>query len=366
VNGAQEMWENYGTCKDIRAKIKQHEDALAAEWVRQGLYESPNSKACKDRLRNSIPGGITFEEYAFLQQGKEDRGKLMNLAFFAVGAPRFLPYAFLFQPDMMPHPLKPPFDGGVSGETLWQRQSRERSTVIVETLLQLEKQAHSIPGIFAQINIFGRRQQMERVQSQLEWNVQVRKFLETTGTATRQGAQQLLSQLEPLLYKPLTNGDFDRTQRRLSQVPLAITKGLGNALLGGGFLVNLSPAFMQRGRLVGHLKKVEDTDQFLVESDTDLTTIPPALLRQTCSDRLIGNPGMSTNDLQVFLGDWLDLVQRKPMERQAATNEYYNGNMARTALLGYYAMQGTQDRGTSCALPRALYRGPTTGMEAKD
>lgn len=360
IDGCQELWVNYGTCQEIRAKIKRHQDALSEEWVRQGLYE-PKSKQLKERLTKTV-GGITFEEYAFLQQGEEDRGKLMSLGFLVFGAPRFLPYALMFQPEMLPSPLKPPFDSSGTGETFWEKQSRERSTVILETLLQLEKDARNIPGL-AKLNIFGRSKQNARMENLRSLNQQAQDFLETTGTATREGARQLLNRLEPWLY---ASQEFERPVRRLTQVPMAITKGLGDALLGGGFLNNFSPGFMQRGRLVGHLRKVEEADQFLVDANVNLATIPPTLLRQTCSERLIGSPGMSLTDLQASLGDWLTLVQREPAERQATSSVYYNGNLARTALLGYYAMQGTQDKGGACHLPRALYQAPAAPPSARE
>ena len=132
IDGCQELWSNYGTCKEIRAKVKLYQDKQKETWVRQGLYE-PNSKALKERLQTTI-GGISFEEYAFLQKGKEDRGKLMSLAFIVFGAPRFLPYALMFQPEMLPSPLKPPQDAS-GGETKWEKQSRERATVLLETIV---------------------------------------------------------------------------------------------------------------------------------------------------------------------------------------------------------------------------------------
>lgn len=362
IDGCQELWANYGTCKEIRAKVKLYQDRQKETWVRQGLYE-PNSKALKERLQTTI-GGISFEEYAFLQKGKEDRGKLMSLAFIVFGAPRFLPYALMFQPEMLPSPLKPPQDAS-GGETKWEKQSRERATVLLETLLQLEKDAHVIP-LMSRLNIFGRAKQLERLDAAQAMNDEIEGFLQHVGTASRAGARTLLEQLEPWLYRP--NQDFERAIQRLTQVPLALTKGLGDALLGGGFLNNLSPAFMQRGRLVGHLRKVAEADAFLVESAVNVTHISPTLLRETCSDRMIGSPGMSMAELQTSLADWLSFVEQEPAERvqsssSSSTTLYYNSNLARTALMSYYALQGMQDQGSACRLTRALYQGYKPAVE---
>lgn len=352
VNGCGELWANYGTCNDIRAKIKVHQDALKDDWVRRGLYEA-NSKELKQKLQETI-GGITYDEYVFLQKGKEDRSKVMSLAFLSVGAPRFLPYALMFQPDMLPTPLKPPKDEA-TGETFLEKQSRERSGAIIQMLLNLEKEARTIP-LTARLNVFGRAKQEEKLKSMQNVNHEIENFLEHTGVQSRQGARKLLERLEPFLY---SHEEFPRDVNRISQMPMSITKGIGNALLGEGFLTNLSPAFMQRGRLIGHLKKIAEADSFLVEAQVDLSTLTPESLREACSERFIGSPGMCNTDLISTLEDWLTLVEQEPGQRQEMSSStlYYNGNLARTALMSYYALQGTQDDGATCKLPRLLYRG---------
>lgn len=358
IDGGQELWVNYGTCKDIRSKIKAYQDTCRDQWLEQGLYK--DEKEMKDRLKSTI-GGISFEEYDFLQKGKEDRSKLMSLGFIVFGAPRFLPYALMFQPDMLPRPLKPPLM--VRDETLWEKLSRERSAIIVETLLKLEKDARTIPAL-AKINIFGRTKQQTKMENMRSFNQQILDFLSTTGVEN--GARPLLEQLEPWLY---SNQPFPRAVSRLSQVPMAITKGLGDALLGGGLLNSISPAFMQRGRLVGHLRKVAECDTFLVNTNVNISTIPTWLLRETCSDRLMGSAGMSTEALQARLQEWLTLIEAEPRQRlesSSTASQYYNDNLARTALMGYYAMQGTQDEGTACTLPRALYRSSTRSTETPE
>ena len=72
-------------------------------------------------------------------------------------------------------------------------------------------------------------------------------------------------------------------------------------------------------------------------------------------------------ELQASLADWLTLVEQEPGERvqsaTAAAPLYYNGNMARTALMSYYALQGMQHAGSACRLPRALYQGYKPAVE---
>lgn len=353
VDGCGQLWSNYGTCKEIRAKIKTHQSSLKEQWVAEGVYQD-NAKEMRQMLQKSV-GGISFAEYAFLQKGKLDRGKVMNLAFLVFGAPRFLPYALMFQPDMLPAPLKPPLDES-TGETFFQKQSRERSTSIIQMLLNLEKDARVIPAA-AKLNIFGRKKQEGRMKSMQALNRQLAGFLATTGTQSRDGARHLINQLEPLLY---SKEEIPRAVSRLIEVPVTFTKGLGNALLGDSILSNLSPAFMIRGRLIGHIRKIAEADTFLVDAGVDVASINPILLRETCSDRLIGSSGTPVTELRASLRDWLDLVEKDPSELQRDGAVHYNSNLARTALMGYYSLQATQDEGCASVLPRVLYSGKAT------
>lgn len=92
IDGCGQLWSNHGKCNAIRKKIAVYRDELKHRWEEEN--ESLSNEQ-KQLLKTKI-GGISFEEYSFLQKGKEDRGKVMNLLFLMWGAPRFLPYALLF------------------------------------------------------------------------------------------------------------------------------------------------------------------------------------------------------------------------------------------------------------------------------
>jgi hypothetical protein len=57
--------------------MKQYKNSLAAEWQDLGLER----KEINLRLK-AINGGITYDDYMFLQQGKQDRAKLGQFIFY--------------------------------------------------------------------------------------------------------------------------------------------------------------------------------------------------------------------------------------------------------------------------------------------
>jgi hypothetical protein len=152
VDGCGELWSNHGRCNDIRKKMQQHRDAVREQWETDAIDSgvSMTKQDIKQRLK-SVQGGITYDDYTFLSKGKEDRGKVMNMVFLMWGAPKFLPYALMFNPDMLPSPFQSVLP---TSESVAQKMSRERSAAVIETLLAMEKQA-VVDGMFAKVNIFG-------------------------------------------------------------------------------------------------------------------------------------------------------------------------------------------------------------------
>lgn len=371
VVGFGELWSNHGRCNSIRSKIKFHRAKIRDHWEELGLFQNPQytPRELNDQL-NQITGGITYEEYAFLQKGKEDRSKVLNLLFLVFGAPRFLPYMLMFNPEMLPSPLQPP--PTTSSENFFEKTSRERASEIINVLLKLEKDAREIPPL-AKLNILGRKQQQQRLADNDRFNQQALDFLENhfDRRPSSAGAKQLLLKLQPYLIK--TSEDFSRSEKRLCQVPPCLVQGLVHCLVGKGYLTGFSPLFFTRGRLLGHLKRIEEADRFLIDSKIDLTTIGPRLLRAACGDRMIGGPAVPIPELRESLSDWLLLLGEPPASAQKTAEEmmmisrnnssssnhpvvYYNENLARVALLSYFGMHGVRDsRNRQAALPRSLF-----------
>jgi hypothetical protein len=144
------------------------------------------------------------------------------------------------------------------------------------------------------------------------------------------------------------------------------------------------PKFITRGKVLNYLKQIEEADEFLIDSKTALDTIPMDLLQSTCQKRLMGGPDRSEEELRQALSTWLDCTVVLPRKRlkkaslaaaaaattttiheshnnSAETNKgrglyYFNGNLARVALLCYNALQGAKDSRNASYLPRLLFQ----------
>jgi len=371
IDGCGEMWSNHGKCKEIRKKMQDHRDFVKEQWQNNQDIDVTASEV-KQELQK-LQGGITYEEYMFLQKGKEDRGKLLNLVFLMWGAPRFLPYALMFNPDMLPSPFKNT-DSTTTGESIWQKQSRERSSAVIQTLLSLEREARATPAL-AKLNIFGRKQQEARKLQLSSLITTTSQVMSSNLDSSKTGAQYALDLIGDQLYR--SDEDFTRADQRLVSVPKCVVKGMANLLNGaggGGFLGGLQPHFMTRGRVVGHLRKISDSDDFLVQAQIDLATIPKRLLVEACSERCMpcssSREPIDEGELRQQLQDWLDLVVHEPSERIADVasrqNLFYNGNLARFALMSYYSCVATCDDRSSLVLPKLLYTASAPSVKASE
>jgi LETM1-like protein len=344
VDGCGQLWRNHGRCNDIRKKIQSHRDGIKIGWEDEA--STPLSQAQKERLKTLV-GGISYEEYIFLQQGKDDRSKVMNLMFLMWGAPRFLPYALMFNPDMLPSP----FRERATGESVWVTQSRERSTAVVQALLNLERDARVTPAL-AKLNFLGKKKQ-EEAKVQLLRVIDDMAHLLSSPLRPPAGAAQLLAQLKTSLYRD--ESDFTRAEKRLCHVPKSLVQGINGVLNGGtgGILAAVQPNFLTRGRVIGHILKVAESDDFLITNHMNLTHIPKRFLQEACSERLMGVLGLSTDELRQQLGDWLSL--NTPVEGAGA---HYNDNVARLALMGYYSCWAARGDQAALRLAPLLYQPP--------
>lgn len=351
VDGVQLMWKNYGRCNEIRGKQKQHREVLRAQWESEGM----SNQVIKQKLKNEN-GGITYDEYAFLIKGKEDRGKLTQLAFLSWGAPRFLPYAIMFYPEMLPSAFSSP---KVTATEKLETNSRLLAHTVVQTLMNMENAAKQIPPL-AKLNIFGRKKQ-ERTMEEMQRLGQLAASLFVTPVKnTSEGAELVLKTLQDDLYKEVE--DFDSNSKRLVPVPKTIIKGLATSLGGNSPLDLVFPLFITRGKVLNHIKKVTDSDEFLVNEKVDLDQLGKQRLLEACKDRLIGEIGRTDDEMRASLADWLDQVVVKPSDRISQTGEFYNGNLARAAMMCYSAAQAAKDDRSSSYLPRLLFQGQLTSV----
>ena len=353
IDGTKEMWSNHGRCKEIRAKQKDYREKLKKQWE---FEENLSAKELKERLAK-VNGGITYDEFVFLIKGKEDRGKLMNLMFLMWGAPRFFPYALMFYPEILPSAFAPLPDAS-GKETKLEKLSREHSHAVLRTLMAIEDEARAVPAL-AKLNIFGKKGQMRRMDEMDSLSKTVGQIMTTSSVASGEGGGSIvMNTMENLLYRQ--EEDFTRAEKRLVQVPKAITTGIMSAVSGPNLFQKVMPHFLRRGQVLNHLQKLAEIDSFLVNENIDLAKLSTARLLEACNDRMIGGPGRSDEELRQQLAEWLDLSVNEPAKRIEDTKEYFNENLARTALMSYYCVEGASDQRSASSLPRLMYSGQET------
>lgn len=345
VDGVQLMWKNYGRCNEIRAKQKEHRELLRVQYENDGM----SNQDIKQQLKTQN-GGITYEEYAFLLKGKEDRGKLTQLAFLSWGAPRFLPYALMFYPEMLPSAFSSP---KVTLVDKMESLSRHRTHTVIQTLMNIENSAKQIPTL-AKLNIFGRKKQQQAMEDMQRIRQLAASLFVTPVRSGSQGAELVLKTLENDLYNEI---DFDNKRKRLTGVPKPIIRGLASSLDGNFPLESVFPLFVTRGKLLNQIKKVTESDEFLVNEAVDLEELGKSRLVEACTDRLIGSIGRSEEEMRENLADWLDHVAVKPANRIRETGEFFNGGLARAAMMCYSATQAAKDERATSYLPRLLFQG---------
>jgi len=337
VDGLGQLRKNHGKCNEIRKRQNQYREQVAQQWDLEGKYKSETKGQIKRRLAE-LQGGISFADFVFLQKGKEDRGKVLNIAFLMWAGPRFLPYALMFNPQMLPSTFANDFSN--PGESAFRRLARERTLSVVQALSELEKQAICGVGggFFSSLNIFGKGKQLER-QKQLG---QVLDSARRNLQGQLDTPTNMLQQIDGFLYRKTV---FTKAEERLVQVPKCLVQGLGRVVTGGstGLLSSLQPHFMQRGALNGHFRKLEMTDSFLVETKVDLATIPRHLLQEACADRGTCNPDATVEEMSANLATWLNFAVIEPAARVKQQGGFYNSNLGRMALLSFNACKSTRE-----------------------
>ncbi|VEU33504.1 unnamed protein product [Pseudo-nitzschia multistriata] len=344
VDGTKEMWANHGRCKQIRVKQKEYREKLQKQWEFEEKGLTP--KEMRQRL-SKVNGGITYDEFVFLVKGKEDRGKLMNMVFLMWGAPRFFPYALMFYPEILPGPFAPLPDAS-GKESKLQKLSRERTHAVIRTMLAIETEARSVPAL-AKLNIFGKKKQARQMDNMDSLGKTISQIMVTPG-----GGALAMNTMEDVLYSP---GKITRAQERLVKVPKCITNGIMAAIDGPNAFQSFMPQFMKRGQILNHIQKLNDIDNFLIDEGVDLDSLSTARLLEACSDRMIGGPGQNDEEMREHLKNWLNLGVIQPAQRCKETGEFFNYNLAKMALMGFYCVSGARDDRSASYLSRSMYLG---------
>jgi LETM1-like protein len=400
VTGCGQLYTNHQRCNEIRQKQTIYRNTVKEQWTVQGLYDHLSDKEIQQKLIKEVHGGISYEEYIFLQMGKDDRGKVLNLGFLMWGAPRVLPYALMFNKNMLPSPFTVTSSGSTtSSEATYDTLRRDRTQAIINTLLNMEKQMMTITGnnFMSNLNIFSKSKPKTNVTSATTSESNSKsQALQTivsgtsdifrsglisssptsssTTTSQKAAASYILQRCEPYLYR--TTHEYTGLEQRLGHIPSCIVQGISNAVFGHGIpnvITQLTPAVFHRRKLIGHIEKITKADDFLIRSQIDVSTIPKRLLQEACQDRMIDiGSHRSIQDLRNSLSDWLQLtipkVQPSMMQTSSDTEVitastsvsplsptiYHNSNLARMILLAYYGCSAICDSQSICRLPQLL------------
>jgi LETM1-like protein len=339
------MRSDHERCNMIRQKQRYYKEVTKGKLEEMGL----DSKEIRSRL-SKLSGGISFDEFLFLRKGKSDREKLISLVFYASFLPKMMPYMLMFNSaNMLPDqfPKKP-----VSfGETKREALSRDRSHATLKMLMNLNRSSH-VPEF--SLNPFAGSKKRKQMEHYKNISIAISESLRQPDPNRHlPGPEYIMKQLERFLF--LTEKPKAR-EMSLVTLPSVFTKGLANVISGNPNrpLEGVIPNFIDRTSVLAHMKTLSLSDDFLVNQEVDIESLSGKGLQEACSDRLIGTLGSSEDEMREKLSSWLRYAAVIPSRRIRKTSEYYNANLARSALLCYYAMDSLRNAPTSNCLPRLL------------
>lgn len=330
VKGCGKLYTNHRTCNEIRSKLKANRERVRHQWETTGMYSNESPKEIKQRLKD-VTAGITYDDYIFLERGKEDRGKLFNVVFLMFGAPKFLPYALMFNPDMLPSTF-------TKEDTF---QDLPRAPAVLSMLTRVEMEAAKEPEIGLMASVLGQK------RDKLQQHEMLKRIVEQTRSVFQNfpNATQLTNGI--LSKWPVPE---NRREERLAHLPPVIIQCMNRVVTGQAFpgiTAQLSPTFLQRNKLITHLQKVSASDNFLRTNSLEAIT-SKRLLQEACRDRLL-ETSQSVDDLRQTLQQWLD------------TSSTVRGNAALLALLAYNGcsqIRTTRNTNESPSMTQLLYTSP--------
>lgn len=350
-NGIGQMNTDHRRCNAIRDKQRTYARTIRGSTRPRGI-------------KGIQTGGISYEEYDFLKKGLVDRNKLFAVVVVSLCLPNYFVYYLWSFPDMMPSPFAKRKDGN--------EISRERCHAVISTLLDIERGARVAPWS-SKLNPFGRKateRAMERLDSYI--TLGCAHMLESGARGSR-GGKLLLEKLKPHLYSshPLTKQQQNslRSGGGMNTIvfPKQFMKGLAKAISADPLNKGSSPFGIGP---IKHIESVTLADEFLVDQGIDIHSINSDLLEEACSARLIGGPGWTNDERKEALKSWLqetEITPREIIKKKSSVAEaggvdnnnvvYYNGNLARAALMCYNAVDATRDRRADSRLLRAMYQG---------
>lgn len=345
------MNTDHRRCNDIRTKQRNYAKSMDTTRPRG--------------TKGIQTGGISYGEYDFLRKGLVDRNKLFAVVMVSLCLPNYFVYYLWSFPDMLPSPFLKPTDTN--------EISRVRNHAVINTLLDIEKGARVAPWS-SKLNPFGKKA-TERGMVKLTNYINVGcNIMGKDGASGPSGGKMVLKKLKPILY---TSKALTKQQKLLvdkeHSIPKQVIKGLTKAI--GADPLNKGSSPFGIGA-VKHIESLTLVDEFLVNENINVDEISDKLLEEACSARLIGGTGWTTDERREALTSWLYQVEIKPrtkceaMMKQQQTSKgegnddnggasevFFNGNLARAALMCYNAMDATRDTRADSRLLRVMYQG---------
>mmetsp|Transcript_4898 Transcript_4898/g.6835 ORF Transcript_4898/g.6835 Transcript_4898/m.6835 type:complete len:435 (-) Transcript_4898:152-1456(-) len=335
ISGIGECYSDHKLCDSIRKKQGEYKRGLKAEWEQLGLDKKEIGQKLKE-----VKGGITYDEFRTLRRGKEDRNKVFQFFVTSTFAPKIMPYLMMASPErFLPSPFMKARNASTlrAGETRLEANQRLRSHSIFRMLINLEQTAS-----VAKPSLFLRKNQIEKTK----------KLVEVTqmGLQSQISESTMLDALESRIFTEENN----KSEISLSNLPSKFVRGLSE-MISSKQQFSLYPGFLLRAEVLNYLRKIQEEDDFLVQSSTPLTELAQTSLVDACETRMIGVVGRQRQEMESKLADWLNRACVEPQKRvqQSSSELVYNGNLARSALLCYNAIESVQDQRANC-LPKLL------------
>eukprot|EP00934_Nitzschia_sp_Nitz4_P009021 Nitzschia sp. Nitz4//scaffold96_size78090//5563//6777//NITZ4_005483-RA/size78090-processed-gene-0.18-mRNA-1//1//CDS//3329560540//9011//frame0 len=352
--GSKTLYQNFVRMRSIKKRKTAAAQKLAQELEAKGV--SP--REIKQQTMN-VRGVMSYEEFRFVNQGDKDLKKLMNLFFWGVVGGGYSPfiYAFLFQPNLLPTPFhQQPSQWDLQYNL--DQEFRRRTHSVMQALISLEEEANKLPMFsYLEIRKGDKEQKREKMMGPLQ---KLGDFLSQNRAPGGEGAKTALLELDNLLF--CNQRKITQKQKNLSDLPIprAVWACLSSAIQGPSIYTNhILPVFLIRGTVIGHAEWLEKGDKFLTEENVKVATLSTPLLRDTCKERMIETVGRTDNDLRKELSHWLNLAEINPQKRIKTTDEKFNGNLARVALMSYFLVDSARDsRTTTSFLPRVMFQAP--------
>jgi hypothetical protein len=329
-NGLAQMNTDHKRCNSIRSKQTAHAKSLSTKRPRGIL--------------GLQTGGISYEEYDFLKKGLVDRNKLLAVTVVMLCLPNYFVYYLWSFPDMMPSPFLTKKEG--------REISRERNHAVLSTLLDMERGARVAPWS-SKLNPFGKKSTERAMERLTNFSNTACDLFALNNAVGPSGGKLILQSMKDQLYSKI---EPTKQQCMLTKkyFPKLILKGLGKVISADPINKGSSPFGLGPMK---HIEYVTMADEFLVQQNIDLESIPPTLLEEACSARLIGGPGWSDEERREGIRTWLEGVEIEPKIAKERDGLHFNANLARAALMCYNAVDATRDARSDSRMARMMYQG---------